>query len=120
MANDMSIISYLEAGIKNEALRQSAIAGNLANMETPGYRRVDVKFNNVLAQKIADDETLDSDDTTPELFVPQKTPLSPNGNDVSFDSEVGEMVKNSIRHKAFTRILVKKYQQYDMAMNLTR
>ena len=120
MANDMSIISYLEAGIKNEAVRQSAIASNLANMETPGYRRVDVKFNNVLAQKIADNEMLTTDEATPELFTPQNTTLSPNGNDVSFDSEVGELVKNSIRHKAYTRILAKNYQQHDMAMNLTR
>jgi flagellar basal-body rod protein FlgB len=120
MANDMSIISYLEAGIKNEAVRQSAIAGNIANLETPGYRRVDVKFNDVLTKKIADNEMLTDDEAKSELFVPQKTPLAPNGNDVSFDSEVGELVKNSIRHKAYTRILAKTYQQYDMAMNFSR
>jgi flagellar basal-body rod protein FlgB len=120
MANDLNIINYLEAGIRNESMRQSAIAGNIANLETPGYRRIDIKFNDVLAQKIAGDETLTADDVAPELFVPQKTPLAPNGNDVSFDSELGELVKNSIRHKTYTRILAKQYQQYDMAMNLQR
>ena len=38
MANDMNMISYLEAGLRSEAMRQSAIAGNMANMETPGYQ----------------------------------------------------------------------------------
>jgi flagellar basal-body rod protein FlgB len=120
MANEMSIISYLETGIKSEAMRQSAIAGNIANMETPGYRRIDVKFNDVLAQKITGDEMLTPEESTPELFVPQKTPVAPNGNDVSFDSELGELVKNSIRHKAYIRILAKKYQQYDLAMNFAK
>jgi flagellar basal-body rod protein FlgB len=120
MANDLSVISYLEAGIKSEAVRQSAIASNIANMETPGYRRVDVKFNNVLAQKIASGEALEGDEASPEIFTPQKTPVGPDGNDVIFDSEVGELVKNSIRHKTYMRLLAKKYQQYDMAMNLSR
>lgn len=116
----MSIISYLESGIKTEALRQSAIASNMANMNTPGYRRVDVKFNEVLAQKIAADEPLEADEGKAELFAPQKTAVSPNGNDVTLDTEVGELVKNSIRHKTYTRLLAKKYQQYDMAMNFSR
>jgi flagellar basal-body rod protein FlgB len=120
MANDMNIISYLEAGIKTEAMRQSAIANNVANMNTPGYRRVDIKFNEVLAQKIAAGEALKADEAEPELFEPRKTALSPDGSDVTLDTEVGELVKNSIHHKMYTRLLAKKYQQYDMAMNFTR
>ncbi|MDO8303408.1 MAG: flagellar basal body rod protein FlgB [Sedimentisphaerales bacterium] len=120
MANDMSVISYLESGIKTEATRQAAIASNIANMNTPGYRRVDVKFNEVLAQKIESGAVLDADEAQPELFQPRKTAVSSDGNDVAFDTEIGEMVKNSIRHKTYTRLLAKKYQQYDIAMNFSR
>jgi flagellar basal-body rod protein FlgB len=120
MASDMSIISYLEAGIKAEAKRQSAIAGNVANMNTAGYRRIDVKFNDVLAKKIASGEPLEVEETTPELFEPRKTATRPDGNDITLDTEIGELVKNSLRHKTYTRLLAKKYQQYDIAMNFTR
>jgi len=44
------ITDLLEAGIKAEGLRQKAIAGNMANLETPGYRRIDVKFEELLAK----------------------------------------------------------------------
>jgi flagellar basal body rod protein FlgB len=34
------------------------------------------------------------------------------------DVEVGDMVKNSIRYKAFIRLLNKKYSQIDEAINI--
>ena len=34
------------------------------------------------------------------------------------NAEVGELVKNTIRHKAFVRVLAKKYAQYDLAMRV--
>ena len=46
-----NIVDVVEAGIKAESLRQKTIANNVANLQTPGYRRVDVKFKELDALK---------------------------------------------------------------------
>jgi flagellar basal-body rod protein FlgB len=120
VASDIGITGYLEAGIKTESLRQSAISNNIANMNTPGYRKVDVKFNELLAEKISEGRELSTEDATPELFEPQTSPINEQGSDVLLETEVGEMVKNSIRHKTYMRLLAQRYRQIDMATNLTR
>jgi flagellar basal-body rod protein FlgB len=118
MPQASSIVDLLEAGIKAEGLRQKTIASNIANLETPGYRRLDVKFEELLAKALGSPETLDPDGLEPELFQPKETPLRSNGNDVNMEAEIGELVKNSLRYTAYIRLLRKKFSQIEAAMNL--
>ena len=41
-----------------------------------------------------------------------------NGNDVNLETEIGQMVRNSLLHKAYIRLLNKKYMQIERAMNV--
>ena len=116
MASSSNIISYIEAGMVAEGARQQAIANNIANMNTPGYRRIDVKFEDILAKAIESGGKIDKADLKPEIFQPKNTALKSNGNDVNMETEVGQMVKNSLRHKTFMMLLKKKYGQYKAAM----
>lgn len=116
MSSDMKIINYLQAGIKAETARQSAIANNMANMNTEGYRKFDVKFADAFARAVEDGSDFDPEEMEPELFQPESGPINEFGNDVNLHAEVGELVKNTLRHKAFVRILKKTYDQYDLAM----
>ena len=118
MSKINEIFDIIGAGIKAEGLRQRAIANNVANLETPGYRRVDVKFQDVLAQAMESSDALELNEVEPEIFQPNVTSLKSNGNDVNLEMEVGEMVKNSLRHKTYIRLLEKKYQQIDLAMDV--
>src|SRR5512133_2035687 len=45
--------STLEKAIMGAAARQQAIARNLANVDTPGYQRVDVDFHSTLRDAMA-------------------------------------------------------------------
>jgi flagellar basal-body rod protein FlgB len=45
-----STVDLLAAALTVEVLRQKAIANNIANLETPGYWRGDVKFEELLAK----------------------------------------------------------------------
>ena len=116
MSDTINIIDAIEAGIKAEGLRQRAISNNIANLETPGYRRIDVKFEELLAKCLESGDTADLQKMVPQLYQPQQTPIKENGNDVSYEAEVGEMIKNTIRHKAFIRVLNQKYKQLTLAM----
>jgi flagellar basal-body rod protein FlgB len=116
MANDMTIMKYLEAGIRAEGTKQSAIANNLANLNTPGYRRFEVKFEDALSKAMDTGKDKDLQNATPELFKPLNTAINDRGNDVNLNLEIGNMVKNTLQHKTYTLLLKKKYSQYEMAM----
>jgi flagellar basal-body rod protein FlgB len=116
MSRANNIIDIIEAGLRAESLRQSAISNNIANLETPGYRRIDVKFEELLAKCLKSGSTTDLSKIVPEFYRPEETPVKSNGNDVNYEAEVGRMIKNTIRHKAFIRLLSKKYKQIELAM----
>ena len=111
-----SITSLLEAGARAEGLRQRAIAANVSNLHTPGYRTVGVEFEKLLEEALASGSERELKDLVPEIYHPEDTPVKSNGNDVVFEVEVGKMVQNSLRHKAFVRLLSKKYRQIEQAI----
>ena len=116
MSKTDSIIAILEAGIKAEGLRQKAIANNVANLETPGYRRIDVKFEELLAKSLDSSGAVDLSEVEPEIYQPKNTPVKSNGNDITLEGEVGAMIKNSLRYKTYIRLLNQKYKKIEMAI----
>jgi flagellar basal-body rod protein FlgB len=116
MIQDRGIIDLLETGMRAEGMRQQAIAANLANMNTPGYRRIDLNFEEILSEAIDRQNDVDLDKLELEFTTPGNTPLNERGNDVSLDTEVGKMLKNSLRHRAYMLLLRKKYEQMDLAV----
>jgi flagellar basal-body rod protein FlgB len=116
MINDTQIMELLEAGVKAEGVRQKAIANNIANLNTPGYRRYDVKFQDILAKMIKAEGPIDQSKLEPSFFQPKTTVMDVAGNDVDMDSEVGEMIKNTSMHSAYTLLIKKKYEQMKAAI----
>ena len=118
MSKTSNIVDIIEAGIRAESLRQKAIANNVANLNTPEYRRVDVRFKELLAKALDSPGTVDLSEIEAQIYQPENTTVKSNGNDVSLESEVGDMVKNTLRHKAYIRLLQKKYRQMELAMDV--
>jgi len=71
MPQAMDIVGLLEAGIRAEDTRQRAIASNIANIETPGYRRLDVRFEELLAKALSSSASPDLTDIEAEVFRPR-------------------------------------------------
>ena len=111
-----NIVGLLEAGIRAEDLRQKAISNNIANLQTPGYRRIKVRFEELVARALDSGGSIKEID--PQIYQPRETAVKSNGNDVILEKEVGEMVKNTLRHKAYIRLLKKKYSQIELAIKL--
>lgn len=116
MSKISGITDLIEAGIKAEGLKQKVIASNVANIQTPGYRRFDVKFGEILEKALSNGGDIDSEELEPDVFQPLNTEVNASGNDVNLEIEVGQMVENSIKHKAYTRLLAKKYRQIELAI----
>ena len=119
MVNNTNMLELLEAGMRLEGTRQKAIANNIANMNTPGYRRYDVNFHDVLAKAINSGQKPDTADMEAALFQPKNTSVNMNGNDVTMETEIGEMVKNSLMHQTYTFLLKKKYEQMHAAIRVS-
>lgn len=117
MSKTSGIVEFLEAGIRAENLRQRAIASNIANIQTPGYRRVDVRFREMLTKAMESNGSIDPREIEMEIYEPKTTTVKSNGNDVTLENEIGEMVKNTLRHKTYIRLLNKKYAQIEEAIN---
>jgi flagellar basal-body rod protein FlgB len=113
MDHGTSVGSLLEAGLKACGHRGRAIASNLANLNTPGYRRYEVNFKKFLAEAL---RSADPTKVDVELIQPKTTEVRDRGNDVDLDMEVGDLIKNSALHKTYMRIMATQYRQMELAM----
>jgi len=110
------IVQLLEAGLRGSSFRGKVIANNLANLETPGYKRKDVRFVELLTDALDSPRQVDLTQIAPEVFEPRTTPADSTGNDVNMDTEIGEMIKNSALYKTYLRLLNKTYKQMEAAI----
>ena len=81
MARGPSVTDYLEAGLKAASLRGKIISNNVANMDTPGFRRSEVRFEQLLAKAMTGGKEADLDAVAPKIIQPQNTGLNEQGND---------------------------------------
>ena len=116
MVRRPQIVDYLHAGLKAAALRQSVIANNIANFNTPQYRRAEVEFERRLAEAIATGRPVRVDEVPLEIVRPMNRPTDARGNDVDLETEVGEMVKNNALYKTYLRLLGRTYRQMELAI----
>jgi flagellar basal-body rod protein FlgB len=90
------------------ALRQEAIANNIANLETPGYRRVDLapSFQTELERACANGDSQQIAALKPTL-TPDATavPGSLDGNTVHLENELMQLNQNSMVHGLETQLV---------------
>ena len=100
-------------------MRQDAIASNIANLETPGYNRLDVApaFNSELERACAARDPGQIASLKPELAVdPNAAAVSPDGNTVNLESELLEMNKNSLAGTLQTQLITTDFYRLRMAI----
>jgi flagellar basal-body rod protein FlgB len=94
----------LEKAIEGAAARQQAIAQNLANVDTPGYQRVDVDFHQTLANAMASGSESGLSNVT---FSPQRdatATVRADGSTVDPDVESAAQARNGLEYEALVQI----------------
>ncbi len=90
-------------------MRQEAVAANIANAETPGYRRVDVAsdFATELKARLASGDLAASvDSIKPHIAEDlQARTVRPDGNSVELQHELLAMNKNAVEHQFLTEVV---------------
>jgi flagellar basal-body rod protein FlgB len=90
------------------ALRQEAINNNLANLETPGYKRVDLapNFEQELEKASASNDVQQLSSLTPTLAVDTTAKASSkDGNTVHLEQELMHMNQNAMTHSLETELV---------------
>lgn len=90
------------------ALQHQAIAANLANVENPGYKRVDVApdFAAQLKQALASGDTAQIQNLQPTLTLDANAIANTkDGNTVQLEKELMKMNQNTVAHALETQIV---------------
>ena len=102
------------------ALRQEAIASNVANVETPGYRRLDVApdFAQQLRASSARGETgATMQDIRPQLAEDTSArTMRPDGNTVEIERELLAMNKNAVEYDYLSDVVSNNLKQLKLAI----
>ncbi len=102
------------------ALRHEAIATNIANAETPGFRRLDVAgdFAQQLKARLESGQLA----STPNTLRPQivedaaARSLRPDGNSVEIEHELLAMNKNAVEFDYLSEVVSSNLKQLRMAI----
>lgn len=99
------IISALHGALSGLTARQRAIADNIANVSTPGYRAGRVDFEASLGA------ALQSGSATPVEIQRRQSadPTGPDGNNVQLDTETVSMVETNLRYQAMIEAVNAKF-----------
>lgn len=106
-------LDLLGRAIGATELRHRVISNNLANVNTPNYRRMDVDFETQLAQELAGH--INSPATARVLETPGLTARA-DGNNVDIDREIGQMNKNAMLQQTYIQLLGTQLEQMRMAI----
>lgn len=112
-------MQILERSLDAASLRQKVLANNIANVDTPNFKRSDVSFDAALQNYLNQDGTSIQGTMTdprhipigassfteirPEIMVEQSTTVNNNGNNVDIDSEMTQLAVNQIKYNALVQ-----------------
>ena len=100
-------------------LRQEAIAANLANAQTPGYKRVDVDgdFESAFKDALQAGRSDQIQRMDAKLAVDKATPVNDaTGNTVDIEKEMVHLSENQIQHQLETRMIGGRLARLRMAI----
>ncbi len=100
-------------------LRQEAIAANLANAQTPGYKRVDVDgdFESAFKDALQAGRSDQIQRMDAKLAVDKAAPVNDaTGNTVDIEKEMVHLSENQIQHQLETRMIGGRLARLRMAI----
>ncbi|HTS18837.1 MAG TPA: flagellar basal body rod protein FlgB [Verrucomicrobiae bacterium] len=103
-------INYIAAKKMMDAtvLRHEAIASNLANVDTPSYKRMDVdaSFSSELSRALASGNGDQVTGLQPKLSLdPNAVAQSRDGNTVNLETELADLQQNTLAHAVETQVI---------------
>ena len=116
-----SYINVLSKAADASWTRESLIANNIANADTPGYKRQDIDFQSVLKNELSNykymnlDQKMNSVDLSKlnaSVYTDHKNySYRLDGNNVDIDTEQVELASEQIKYQALTQSITSEFQR---------
>lgn len=99
-------------------MRQRVISQNVSNVNTPGYHRCEVRFEEELAQQLQrGGANTDVDDVPIAVQETEGLTERTDGNNVDIDMEMGQQTRNVLLYQTYSQILSTKLGMMRSAIN---
>ncbi len=119
--NDERMKALVEKALDFRLQRHGLIAGNIANINTPGYRSKDISFENKLRAAVGSDSmslkkthknhlghSESISEIVPDLVVPNQPAIKNDLNSVDIEKELGKMGRNNLMYSVLLQALNRK------------
>ncbi|SHG92408.1 flagellar basal body rod protein FlgB [Tepidibacter thalassicus] len=123
-------IELMSKGLDAYSLKQEAITNNIANANTPNYKRKDVEFDSILKKFLQDSDKSIKLRTTnpkhikindisiePKIVVSKNTKSRLDGNNVDIDVEMAQLTKNYIKYNVISQQISNSFRRIKNAIN---
>ena len=125
-SNAFDYINVLDKAADASWLRNETIANNIANVDTPNYKRQDVNFQSALAEALGYNKYTSMDEKVGNLTTDQAeatvyTDYSGysyrlDGNNVDIDTENTILAKNQLVYEGLLNSISQEFQNLQAAM----
>lgn len=126
-----NVLDLVQRGLDASALSHTVIANNIANVDTPGFKRSEVVFDEQLRAAVAarkdESRQLQLESTDPKDFSLEASPdlaairpkvttdtwtsLRNDGNNVDIDTEVSLLAQNTVWYQTLSQIAQHQFAQ---------
>ena len=112
-------INVLEKAADASWTRNSLISNNIANVDTPGYKRKDINFESILQAELSGEKSLyqavksaneELSTLDPQVYTDNASlSYRLDGNNVDIDTEEAELASEQIKYQALTTSISKEF-----------
>jgi flagellar basal-body rod protein FlgB len=103
------ITSRMEQYLDLLSARQTLVASNVANIDTPGYRTRDIDFQFELESQLAGNN--------PTVYEPAGLTVKNDGNNVSLDREGRLLAENAMRFNLVSNLMKNELRMVKSAID---
>lgn len=125
-SNVYDYVNVLDKAADAAWLRNQVLSHNLANDDTPGYKRKDVNFEGALKKALENNRYVSMDDKIANITMDQLSVSSYtedvgfsyrlDKNNVDFDTESAEIASNYIRYQAIKKCIDEEFSNLKLVM----
>ena len=115
---DGRVLNVLQKGLEASSMRQQVLSNNVANIDTPNFKRSDVDFQAVLGAALGDTGGIlpmkltatqhisgTADGSSSGIVTDQSTSLRNDGNNVDVDREMSNVAENGLYYNSLTQAI---------------
>ncbi len=124
LSNAYNYVNVLDRAADASWTRNDILANNIANADTPGYKRKDVQFETYLANAVAGTDSLDETVANIDLNELNCTTYTDranlsyryDGNNVDIHTENVELAKNQLKYYTLMNSMSQEFSRLKTAL----